>query len=216
MSYELPDLKTLGVVVGTFAVSTLAFFRIAGNQTQLITSAHPNALPNDDIDAICEAMRRYREYKLETFEKRKEIWQILYRQNSELSAYSDQIATEYAKLENSRVTIKGVTHFQQTGISNSKAKCTGYAELLSLYRELVKMYPMAEFESWDTVEERRNITVRMVEEAHSAFEEHHMKVLGVAEELLTESGITVQRAINIIKKIEDRDKQATSIRVSYV
>jgi len=55
-----------------------------------------------------------------------------------------------------------------------------------------------------------------VEEGHTAFEEHHMKLLGVAEELLTESGITVQRARNIIRKIEDRDKKVTSMGVSYV
>lgn len=199
MSYEVSDFKTLGVVVGAFAVSTLAFFRIAGNQTQLIASAHPNVLLNDDVDAVCEAMERYREYISETVENRKEIWQILCEQNSELSAYSEQIATEYAKLENSRVAIKGVTHFQQVGIANSKAECTRYSELLALYRELVKMYPMAEFQSWDTVEERRNITVQMVEEGHTAFEEHHMKLLGVAEELLTESGTTVQYARLLVK-----------------
>ncbi|MCX7091409.1 MAG: hypothetical protein NTU48_08175 [Legionellales bacterium] len=56
----------------------------------------------------------------------------------------------------------------------------------------------------------------MVEEAHANYEAHHEKLLSVAEELLTESGITVQRARNVIKEIKERDKQVTIRGVSYV
>ncbi len=73
---------------------------------------------------------------------------------------------------------------------------------MSVFRELEKTYPKAEFEDWETVEERRKITVTMVEEAHANFEAHHMKLLDVAVELMTESGITVQKARDVVKKLD--------------
>ncbi|HVT63420.1 MAG TPA: hypothetical protein VHD33_08050 [Legionellaceae bacterium] len=96
------------------------------------------------------------------------------------------------------MSIKGLTHFQKQNDVNSKPRSSRYCELLSVFRELATTCPKAEFEDWETVEERRKITVTMVEEAHANFEAHHMKLLDVAAELMTESGITVQPARNLV------------------
>ena len=199
-SYDLSDLEAFGIV-GVVAVSALTFFGIVRNrQIQSITSTSSVRISNDEYDSISKALSEYTGFIKKAGVDKETIWQILCEHDSELSAYDEQITIEHTKLEKSKTIIAGVTHFQKTGL-RTKPRHSRYSELLMGYRELVKTYPIAEFHSWTTDEERDGLSLEMVEEAHANYEVHHTKLLGIAEDLLTESGVTVQRARNIIEKL---------------
>ena len=220
-------LKTLGLLLSSLLYSLVfclrlisTFFQIGSNtNNRYITISDAatsySSLTRDNAKLLSSAKRRYGEYMSETSDDIEVICKTLGENSRELSVHDEKISIFCTKANHSKMSIKGITHFQQEDHTNSKPRSSRYCELLSVFRELAATYPKAEFEDWEAVEERRKITIVMVEEAHTNFEAHHMKLLDVAVELMTESGIDLQRARNIIRKIDDLDKQAT-IGVNYV
>lgn len=221
-------LKTLGLLLLSLLYSLVfclrlisTFFQIGSNTNNRYmaisdTTISQSLSPRDNSKLLSSALRRYGEYFVETSDDIEIICKTLGENNRELAVHDEKISTFYTKAMTSKMSLKGITHFQKQNHANSKPRSSRYCELLSVFRELEKTYPKAEFEDWVTVEERRKITVAMVEEAHANFEAHHMKLLDVAVELMTESGITLQRARNIIRKIDDLDEQITIGVTNYV
>ena len=178
------------------------------------TSLH--AVSNQNDESISRALDEYTDLIEKAKSDRDNIWQILSEYDAEFTAHMSCIAAEHPKLSTSKVIVPGVTHFQKKTNTMSKLECARFTQLLNHYRELAKTYPIDGFINWSTSEAEANLTLSMVEEAYANYEAHHEKLLSVAEELLTESGITVQRARNVIKEIRERDKQVTIRGVSYV
>ena len=200
-------LYTLVFLVRLFNTILGWVFNCCNEYTPISDTRASQQLTEDNVESISRALSEYTDFIKKTGVDKDTIWQVLCEHDSELSAYDEQLATEYAKLEKSKATVTGVTHFQKTG-PRTKPRPSRYAELLKEYRELVKTYPVAEFHRWTTDEERDGLSLEMVEEAHANYEAHHTKLLGIAEELLTESGVTVQRSRNIIEKIEARESKS--------
>ena len=204
-SQELPN-SVVGVV-SAFAFSALALFGVAYNYSKQLTSV---TLPKSGVNPLSSAKRRYGEYMSETSDDIEVICKTLGENSRELSVHDEKISIFCTKANHSKMSIKGITHFQKEDHINSKPRSSRYCKLLSVFRELAATYPKAEFEDWETVEERRKITIVMVEEAHTNFEAHHMKLLDVAVELMTEAGITVQKARDIVKRLDLANSESTN------
>ena len=199
MSYEVSDLKTLGIF-GAIAIPALAIFGVVYNRRPQINITTLQQ-SNQNDESISRALDEYTDLIEKAKSDRDNIWQILSEYDAEFTAHMSCIAAEHPKLSTSKVIVPGVTHFQKKTNTMSKLECARFTQLLNHYRELAKTYPIDGFINWSTSEAEANLTLSMVEEAYANYEAHHEKLLSVAEELLTESGITVQRARNVIGKL---------------
>ena len=200
MSYEVSDIKTLGIF-GAIAIPAFALFGVVYNRRPQINITTPQQ-SNQNDESIYRALDEYTDLIEKAKSDRDNILQILSEYDTEFTAHMSCIAAAHPKLRTSKVIVPGATHFQKKTDASSKLEHAKFVQLMKDYRELAKTYPIAVFLYWSTSEEEANLTLSMVEEAHANYEEHHEKLLAVAEELLTESGITVQRARNIIERLD--------------
>ena len=219
-------LKTLGLFLASllyvliFLLRLLStFWKWSSDRRNGYTSVPDTrilSLSNQNDESISRALDEYTDLIEKAKSDRDNIWQILSEYDTEFTAHMSCIAAAHPKLRTSKVIVPGATHFQKKTDASSKLEHAKFVQLMKDYRELAKTYPIAVFLYWSTSEEEANLTLSMVEEAHANYEEHHEKLLAVAKELLTESGITVHRARNTIREIKDLDEQITMRGANYV
>ncbi|PJD91377.1 MAG: hypothetical protein CK424_07080 [Legionella sp.] len=198
-------LKTLGVFVLSLLHTLVVLCRLISTVFSVLSTlcrseppVAPQAPLRDRLELITHAMERYESFMTEAGDDKRAISRNIREYYSEASELSKRLD---ASKKHSDVSIKGITYFQSEKSQSSKESCSTHSELLAAYHELVKTYPKGEFENWTTNEEMRRITVALVEEAHSNYEEHHQKVLEVARELLGDLDATVRLAGNRIANV---------------
>ena len=196
MSYELPDLKTMGIF-SAIAIPILTLFGVVYNRQSQANTASSYLL-DQNSKFVTDALEKYVECLRKVDVDKEIIETVLREQDSDLSVLEEQVALEIIKMRSS-VTVTGMTHFQNHPNTSKKPRSSRYSELLKEYKELFKTYPVLGLERLATNEAQTSLTLQMVEQAHENCEEHHAKFLGIAEELLSESGILIQRVKDIFK-----------------
>ena len=197
MSYELSDLKTMGIF-SAIAIPVLTLFGAIYNRRQSQSNTVSLHLLGQNNKVVTDALEEYVKF-LRKVDADKEVIETVFReQDSDLSVLEEQVALEKTKMKSS-VTIAGMTHFQNPLNTNKKPRSSRYSELLREYKELFKTYPVLGLERLTTDEAHTRLTLQLVEQAHANCEEHHAKFLEIAEELLSESGALIQRVKDIFK-----------------
>lgn len=210
MSYELPDLKTMGIF-SAIAIPVLTFFGAIYNRGQSQSNTVSLRLLGKNNKVVTDALEKYVEFLRKVDADKEVIETVLREQDSDLSAIEEQVALEKIKMRSS-VAFAGMTHFQNSPNASKKPRSSRYSELLREYKELFKTYPVLGLERLTTNETQTSLTLQMVEQAHANCEEHHAKFLGIAEELLSESGILVQRVKDIFREFKVSESSTTMTR----
>ncbi len=194
MSYELPDLKTLGIF-SAFAIPALTLFgQLYNRQSQSNTASLKNR------KVVTDALEEYVEFLRKVNSDKEVIETFLREHDSDLSALEEQIAVEKTKMR-SAVTVTGMTHCQSSPNTRKKPGSSRYSELLKVYNELFKTYPVLGLERLTTGLAQSSLTLEMVDQAYANCEEHHARFLEIAEELLSESGVLMQGMRDTFKRL---------------
>ena len=214
-------LKTLGLLLSSLLYAIVFLLRLFSTFFQWIsnrrngyieiTNAVPSQSSNQNSKFVTDALEKYVEFLRKVDADKEIIETVLREQDSDLSVLEEQVALEITKMRSS-VTVTGMTHFQNHPNTNKKPRSSRYSELLKEYKELFKTYPVLGLERLATNEAQTSLTLQMVEQAHENCEEHHAKFLGIAEELLSESGILIQRVKDIFREFKVLERSTTMTR----
>ncbi|PJD91380.1 MAG: hypothetical protein CK424_07095 [Legionella sp.] len=209
MSYELPDLKTMGIF-SAIAIPILTLFGVVYNRQSQSNTASSYLL-DQNSKLVTDALEEYVEFLRKVDADKEIIEAVLREQDSDFSVLEEQVAIEKSKMKSS-VTVAGMTHFQNYPNASKKPRSSRYSELLREYKELFKTYPVLGLERLTTNEAQTSLTLQMVEQAHSNCEEHHAKFLGIAEELLSESGILMQSVKDVFREFKVLERSTAMTR----
>ncbi len=134
---------------------------------------------------------------------KKEIEDILEKlsnNQSEFTAYDNEIKKTKDAHEQSHTRSSDINFFQSEVKAVRKMEDSRYEQLFSAFKELIYTYPKADFESW---EYKTRVPVSMVQQAYDDCVKHHTKLTEVANELLTESYVNVQRARDLKLRVDE-------------
>jgi len=208
-------LKTLGLLLVSFLYTLIFLSRLLSTFFEWIINGQNGYIPitntrtpqrlNQNTDAINRALEDYTEFLKKVKSDKNTVETVLREHESELSACRQHF-------DSLRKPTTKISHFQKDEPTVPKSGDSRYSQLSKEYIELFKTYPVAEFHLWTTSAEKAGLTFQIVEQAHINYEEHHVRFLSIAEELLSESNLLHQEVKDMFEEYKDLEKQISIMR----
>jgi len=204
--------------IALYTASALTMFGVyyatrPGNDEQ--SKAHSKCITGQNLSEITssnfvqEAMDNYADIIAAANKDKAIVLAEMRRQRQEMRPYigdKEALVARYKQLQSMFSRFGHFSNEASKKITDVELQGREMQELINMWEELMGAYPKAAFEDMDEDDEAlQDTTLEEVEEACKAYEEHHARVVNIAEQMLLRCDVDLN---------EERVKESDSFRAT--